>query len=111
MAEKSQGCPFCGKQPEVVKPKSGPWVGFERSFHRCKIMGYIEISDWTEKVDFAKWNHRPQIKEEKINSNQHTQLKISQALDLLDYVQCVNLSSDEKLSDAIELLDKLRANV
>lgn len=57
-----KSCPFCGKIPESVCAKVGAWKGFSRAFHRCSIMGYMDICDWTEgnveKLDFSKWNTR-----------------------------------------------------
>jgi len=52
-------CPFCGGIPEVHTAQSGPFVGLTRVSHRCSIMGYLLIQDWTEGIEYAKrWNTR-----------------------------------------------------
>ncbi len=56
--DKPLPCPFCGKEITITNPNNGPWAGFFRAYHRCTFIGYIEISDWTEKLNFKDWNSR-----------------------------------------------------
>lgn len=56
--EKGKKCPFCGKRPEICTSIAGPYKGLKKAFHRCDLMGYMEVSYWDVKVDFTKWNTR-----------------------------------------------------
>jgi hypothetical protein len=55
-----KACPFCGGTPKVIQPEEGRYAGLFRVEHRCPVIGYIEISDWTEVLDYSitKWNTR-----------------------------------------------------
>lgn len=55
-------CPFCGKIPEVYTARKGTYNGLTRVFHRCEILGYIEIQGWDDGVTCAdRWNKRTPI--------------------------------------------------
>ncbi len=47
-------CPFCGEQPELTIPEVGPWIGFFRYWHRCKVSRLYFNTDWQEKEETAR---------------------------------------------------------
>jgi hypothetical protein len=49
-------CPFCGETPAFAKHfREEMW----RLMHRCKAVGFIEVSDWGPREWGAKkWNTR-----------------------------------------------------
>jgi len=73
MAEKLLPCPFCGKNPKVLARGS-----IMCSNDSCSAGPMAMMSMFASKKACVKgWNHRPQIKEEKIDNTQHTKATIA----------------------------------
>ena len=48
-------CPFCDKKPKIIEPDIGPYVGFYKIAHRCKVINVYFESPWAQQNNPCDW--------------------------------------------------------